>query len=70
MAIVVGIDEAGFGPTLGPLVVSSAAFGLPDELLNCSLWKLLAAQLTQRRLKNSPKLHVNDSKKVFIHRRH
>ena len=27
----VGIDEAGYGPTLGPLVVSAAAFKLSDS---------------------------------------
>ncbi len=31
--IYVGIDEAGYGPTLGPLVVSAAAFRIPDRLI-------------------------------------
>ncbi len=33
MAVLVGIDEAGFGPLLGPLVISSSTFLLPNQLL-------------------------------------
>jgi hypothetical protein len=29
--ILLGIDEAGYGPTLGPLVVAATAFRLPDD---------------------------------------
>ena len=37
MAILAGIDEAGFGPLLGPLVVSSAAFSVEPALLGGGL---------------------------------
>ena len=66
MAVLVGVDEAGFGPTLGPLVVSSVAVGLPDELLGASLWKILGKQITRRRSARGGKLHIDDSKKVFV----
>ena len=41
MVVLVGIDEAGFGPLLGPLVVSSSTFSLPHNLLTTDLWQIL-----------------------------
>jgi ribonuclease HII len=41
MAVLVGIDEAGFGPLLGPLVVSSTAYSLHRHSPDTDLWRLL-----------------------------
>ncbi|MFH1231809.1 MAG: hypothetical protein V1709_09975, partial [Planctomycetota bacterium] len=68
----VGIDEAGYGPQLGPLVVSAVIFELPDTfLINRSsipqticLWKTLSGIISNRREK-SDKLTVCDSKKLY-----
>lgn len=65
MAILVGIDEAGFGPLLGPLVVSSSTFSLPHHLLKSDLWEILKKSLSNRRKRLAGRLLVVDSKKAF-----
>jgi ribonuclease HII len=63
--LLVGIDEAGYGPLLGPLVISSVAMSLPDELAGISLWQLLSGGLTDRVGTAKGRIIVADSKKVF-----
>jgi len=64
MSIVAGIDEAGYGPSLGPLVVSATVFRVPDEHREASLWRLLTRYVSMNpRVKR--KLVVADSKKAY-----
>ncbi|MHC4353786.1 MAG: hypothetical protein ACYTE3_30955 [Planctomycetota bacterium] len=65
MAILVGIDEAGFGPILGPLVVSSSTFSLPHDLLKADLWQVLRKSLSNTRKRLAGRLLVADSKKAY-----
>jgi ribonuclease HII len=65
MAILVGIDEAGFGPILGPLVVSSSAFRVPDNLVWANLWEILCKSVSEKRAKLNGRLLIADSKKAF-----
>ena len=65
MAVMVGIDEAGYGPLLGPLVVSSAAFSMPDELIKADLWHLLKTAVGKRKSTLAGRLLVTDSKKAY-----
>lgn len=65
MAILAGIDEAGFGPLLGPLVVSSAAFAVEPALLDADLWQTLAKSVGKCRKRLAGRLLIADSKKAF-----
>ncbi|MGR3319238.1 MAG: hypothetical protein ACUZ8O_12265 [Candidatus Anammoxibacter sp.] len=64
MQIIAGIDEAGYGPTLGPLVVTSTVFSLPDDCKN-NLWELLEDVVSLEISRNNGKIVVTDSKKVY-----
>lgn len=64
-AIVVGIDEAGYGPVLGPLVVSAAAFEVPLSLADASLWQVLKASVSSKPRPRDRRVAVVDSKKLY-----
>lgn len=65
MAVLVGIDEAGLGPILGPLVVSSSTFQMPDHLLKSDLWQILRKSLGNKRSRLAGRLLITDSKKAY-----
>jgi ribonuclease HII len=65
MVVLVGIDEAGFGPILGPLVVSSSTFLLPHHLLTANLWHILGKSAGSRRKHLAGRLLIADSKKAY-----
>ncbi len=65
MAVLVGIDEAGFGPLLGPLVVSSSSFSLPSQLLNNDFWQILEKSVGKTRKHLAGRLLIADSKKAY-----
>jgi len=65
MVVLAGIDEAGFGPILGPLVVSSSVFSLPHHLSTADLWQVLKKSVGSKRPHLAGRLLVADSKKVY-----
>jgi ribonuclease HII len=65
MVVLAGIDEAGFGPILGPLVVSSSAFSLPNHYLTADLWQILRRSIGSTRKHLAGRLLIIDSKKAY-----
>src|SRR5690349_17245410 len=61
MPIAAGIDEVGYGPKLGPLVVAAAAFRVDDPTVN--LWNALSSAVSDRRI--TERLPVLDSKELY-----
>jgi len=63
--IVAGIDEAGLGPRIGPLVVTLVCFECDDRTNNDSIEKMLSPALSRSAGIADPKIRVDDSKLVF-----
>jgi ribonuclease HII len=65
VAILAGIDEAGFGPLLGPLVVSCSVFSVQPELLGADLWQTFHRSVGKTRKYLGGRLLIADSKKAY-----
>lgn len=69
MGYLVGIDEAGYGPNLGPLVVSASVWEVPERVCTQDLKRLLAGVVVSSRAElpdnGSPCLAIGDSKVLY-----
>ncbi len=65
MPWMIGIDEAGYGPNLGPLVMTSVACRMPKELAGNDLWDVLKEAVRRHSEPVDHRFVVDDSKLVY-----
>jgi hypothetical protein len=65
---IIGIDEAGYGPNLGPFVMTSVACQVPDPCHDANLWHLLRPVVRQGADADDGQLLIDDSKIVYTTR--
>ena len=65
MGLLIGMDEAGYGPNLGPLVVTVTVWEVPGSPREFDLWEAMADVAQQSPSKEPLKLQIADSKQVY-----
>lgn len=65
MARLIGMDEAGLGPNLGPFVVAATVWDVPVRPHEFDFWQTFASVLTNSPDSKDARLHIADSKQVF-----
>lgn len=68
MGYVIGTDEAGYGPNLGPLVITATVWQAPGDPRSLDLYELLAPAVTSRppsKAASGEALLIADSKIVY-----
>lgn len=69
MLIYAGIDEAGYGPMLGPLCVACTVFAIDDMDAGaepCDLWKRLRKAVCRKRTDRRRRIAIDDSKQLKL----
>lgn len=64
MGLFIGMDEAGYGPNLGPLVVTASVWQVPDDPKSFDFWSAFSEFVTSTRTRNDRRFHIGDSKEV------
>ncbi len=65
MVYVLGTDEAGYGPNLGPLCIAASAWEMPDDAPDDGLYDRLAAVVCAEPGKGCERLAIADSKALY-----
>jgi endonuclease YncB( thermonuclease family) len=60
-----GMDEVGYAPTLGPLVVGCMAVAVPEGLGSADLWDALSSAAARSSDKAGDRIQVDDSKLIM-----
>lgn len=69
MPLVVGIDEAGYGPLLGPLVIGATLWRASPATVEADGWALLTNVACRSAAGGDGRLPVGDSKRLFDRKR-
>lgn len=64
----IGMDEAGYGPNLGPLLIAATRWKTPVAPQQCDFYQLLADAVAVDGTAEGQKLHIADSKLVNMGR--
>lgn len=62
---VIGVDEAGYGPNLGPLVIAATAWQADDDIAEDAFFDLLECILQDDPQRNYRGMKLGDSKQVY-----
>lgn len=65
MAFLIGTDEAGYGPNLGPLVVTATVWKVPETASETDLYHLLHRSVSDGVSGEECKLQIADSKRLY-----
>jgi hypothetical protein len=65
MPWLIGIDEAGYGPNLGPFVMSATAWRVPARRAGADLWDVLRGAVRRPGDAEDGRILIGDSKEVY-----
>ena len=65
VGLLIGMDEAGYGPNLGPLVVTVTAWDVPGNPREFDLAAAMSDVVTSSPSRGGNRLHIADSKQVY-----
>lgn len=64
MGFVIGMDEAGYGPNLGPLVVAATVWEVPGSPKSVNFWDQFGGLVVQHPPRSAHEIQIADSKVV------